>query len=102
MAAPDPYRVVWQPSVRESVRDHARLARARRLMVSFASDLEQLETRLRTDPAEWGDPLNDLPALKLVLHRGHSVFLFVYFAVNGEQRTVLVRSVEPHPYGPIA
>ena len=102
MAAADPYRLVWQPSVRERIVEYARAARARRLTVSFAADLESVETRLRSDPVKWGDPLNDLPALKLVLHRGHSVFLYMYFAVNEDQRTVLIRSVEPHPYGPLA
>jgi hypothetical protein len=88
---PNNYRVVHPEVVRDRIRQWAGRAVQLGLRDWFRESLNHIEGRLSSAPTTWGDPLHQLPNLKLYVYRGlHNKFI-VDYAVHEEARTVFVR-----------
>ena len=53
--------------------------------------------RLRDDPLGFGEPLYELPALRLFVRHAAIAPLVVYFAVHDEEQLVFIKSVAQLP-----
>jgi hypothetical protein len=60
----------------------------------YIADLTFLDEQRCHHPKEWGDPLFDLDAARLVVYRGLTEFLRVFYAVHLDEPQVIVRKVE--------
>jgi hypothetical protein len=61
---------------------------------AFLDVLRQINERLRDDPLGFGEPLYQLPALKLLVHQGIMRPLVVTFGVHDELLVVFIRVVK--------
>jgi hypothetical protein len=96
------YRLSFLSTADEKLRAFARKAVERGLTAEFVRDLEYLRRRLRTDPADWGDPLFDYRHLGMTHYRGRSDLLFTYFSVNEAGKVVFVQDFDVSPYTALA
>lgn len=100
---PDPsYRFSFLSTADEKLRALARRATELGLATGFVRDLDYLRRRLRTDPADWGDPLFDYRHLRMTHYRGRSEFLYTYFSVNEAGGVVFVQDLDINPYSALA
>ena len=97
-----PIRVEQQPRADRQLRVLRDLAIGQRVAQSFAVDLRDILVRLKTDPAGWGDTLNNYKSLGMIRRRGRATFVYVYYTFHPELRTVTIQGWQINPYGPLA
>ena len=69
------------------------------LLDRLTAALRELDTRLRTDPVAWGDPLYPYPNLRLLLYQRVVGPIYVLYAVDEMRRIVYLRQILPFPLG---
>jgi hypothetical protein len=77
---------------------------AKRLGVGaeFLAALREVNRRLNTDPAEWGDPLREYTSIDAAEPRGMvPKWLLVWYGVHVPARQVIVRALLPAPGSPL-
>jgi hypothetical protein len=89
VGAPEPYRVVYSPRVREYLLGLSDVARDRGDFKAFAAALREFDRRLHIYP-QFGDPLTDLFAESGHVRIGINLPLSVRYAVLEERRQVSV------------
>ena len=82
------------PAVRDKLAAAGALARTRGISSEYIADLTFLDEQLHHFAKEWGDPMYDLDAAQLVVYRGLTDFLRVFYAVHLRESHVFVRNVE--------
>ncbi len=68
----------------------------------FLEILSRVSWNLRQDQTGWGDPVNRLANLGLVLYHRIGQFLIVRYGVDERRRIVYIKDWEPRPGHPLA
>ena len=87
-----PYQVALSGAIRELLVQLHESAAADGRRDEFLAALRNIDARLRTDPATFGEEVFDLLALQLTVRVGIVLPLAVEFAVYPQQRFVYIRT----------
>lgn len=63
----------------------------------LAAAIREMDDQLRADPETWGDPIKDLPGLRLTVYHRHGPLLIVKYAVHIDGSPVFVTNVFLRP-----
>jgi sirohydrochlorin ferrochelatase len=87
------FRVVTLESARQQLLNITQQVADAGAGSEVATAIRQIYTRLKSDPHDFGEPLNHLPAMKLTVRRAAIVPVFVEYGVHDEKSIVFVRRI---------
>jgi hypothetical protein len=99
---PQPFRVVYPETVREQLLQWSRQATDSAVRAALVAALNAIESRLSTDPLEWGETAYHLHHLGLAVCNGFHDRIHVRYAVDESRRIVYVRWFKLLPGHPLA
>ncbi len=91
------HEVHWSAAVAQSVRRTAQQAAEEGRGDVFLAALRSVIRRLRRSPADFGEPLFRLPAMRMQVRCAGIPPLFVHFAVTDDQSLVFIRGITLMP-----
>lgn len=100
--AGSPFRISLLPRARADLAAMREAASRLGIAARVRSELLAIEQRLRTDPSTWGDPLNRIRSMNLVVYRAIAAGISIQYAVHQEQPVVFVQSFTPVLNPPLA
>lgn len=90
---PSPYRVSIPKKVADQLKTLGRQAREEGWFPQYQAALLEIDRRLRSDPLGFGELVNELLPLKLIIHVRPVPPLVVRFAIHQELRIAILMSV---------
>src|SRR5262245_12413785 len=97
-----PFDVSLSQNLRDEIDGMRQAAESMGIGERFLVDLAEVIDFLERSPREWGDPLNNLPAMKLKMYRGIHAKLSVTYGVHERIPIVFVSKVKPILNHPLA
>lgn len=85
------------PLAKEQIRYLRNVADQTGTRESLHQTLKSIESALLNSPKDWGDPVQNLTGLKMVVYRRVFAQLVVVYAVHDHEPLVWLRSIEPGP-----
>src|SRR5262245_35779575 len=93
------YKVDLPARITAAIRTLFLRAIRKALAAQFLDALAQMNSRLSTEPAAWGDPQFHLKALKLTTYHRVEGPISIAYAVDEARQIVYIKSVRPFPGG---
>lgn len=101
-ASPDPpFQLTLSDWTRENIRRWVHRSIVIGYRDRFAKILLEIESALRTNPKEWGDPIRVLSGLRLTQYRRVYEHLSVVYSVHQDHRVIWLGSVTPLHQSPL-
>ncbi len=94
---PHLFRIDHSRAVLDAAKQLQQKAITRGIGNEFNEALLEIIQKLRDCPTQWGDPQFNLKFMQMVVYRGIRSPLQVSYAVNSEERLVILRQVLPLP-----
>jgi hypothetical protein len=88
------YEVKLSNKIKETIKElHQRLAHQGKGQ-RFLDSLRAIHNRLQQDPTNFGEPLYQLPALRLLVYQVVASGIVVYYGVHEEKPLVFLKGVQ--------
>jgi hypothetical protein len=82
---------------RDAVAELARQAKRSGVFPAFVADVGEIDRRLSSDPARWGDPQYHYYHLELLVYHATLQLVHVYYAVDDKRRIVYIQELLAMP-----